>query len=71
MNHSKYNVTPPTDRLIVSFVGNDSFYDTFSDDYYIPTTYTNTIEVLEKYDVLNEDFTVNESFSTSDIIDLY
>lgn len=71
MNHDKYYVTPPTDRLIVSFVGNESFYDTFSDDYYIPTTYTNTIEVLERYDVLNEDFTVNESFSTSDIIDLY
>lgn len=71
MNHDKYYVTPPTDRVIVSFVGNDSFYDAFSDDYYIPTTYTNTIEVLEKYDVLNEDFTVNESFSTSDIIGLY
>ena len=36
-----------------------SYFNTLEETYFIPKSYTNTIEVLQKYGILNSDCTIN------------
>ena len=35
------------------------YFNTLEETYFIPKSYTNTIEVLQKYGILNSDCTIN------------